>query len=348
VCDRLQASGRYGEFEVVVTDSRGSRRSVARCPSDFLTALLAESIVPKEPGATVLCDVRASRAVRDLVERAARHGRVDRVGHAFFKPRMRDSGAAFGDEVSGHYYFRDFSCADCGTIPALVVLELLSIERAKTSELLEPLRSRYFIAGEINSEVEDQEGKTEELVARYRTVTSAASTGSPSTTRTSTSMCGHRTPSHSCASTSNHASHASKWRRSGTRCWPDPGLSRQRRSPSLGLRDSLTASTAAMPLLARPRDHDHIACPGGNNSVVGITGRHQNRAERVRLVNSDLCDKPRVWREQLTGAHRELSRQPEAILVLAFDRAGHVIPARPALRGRRVGNVRDQQVYASV
>jgi phosphomannomutase len=134
---------------------------------DFLTALLAESILRKEPGATILYDVRASRAVRDVVERAGGDAEFNRVGHAFFKTRMRDTGAAFGGEVSGHYYFRDFYCADSGTIPALLILELLSVEGRKLSELLEPLRSRYFISGEINSEVDDQEDKMEELVRRY-------------------------------------------------------------------------------------------------------------------------------------------------------------------------------------
>jgi phosphomannomutase len=134
---------------------------------DFLTALLGESIVRKEPGALVLYDVRASRAVRDVVERAGGRAEVNRVGHAFFKTRMRDTGAAFGGEVSGHYYFRDFYCADSGTIPALLILELLSVEGKTLSELLEPLRSRYFISGEINSEVGDQEAKMEEIVERY-------------------------------------------------------------------------------------------------------------------------------------------------------------------------------------
>ena len=134
---------------------------------DFLTALLAESILRKEPGATILYDVRASRAVRDVVERAGGSALVNRVGHAFFKTRMRDTGAAFGGEVSGHYYFRDFYCADSGTLPALLMLELLSTEGRRLSELLEPLRSQYFISGEINSEVEDQEGKINELAERY-------------------------------------------------------------------------------------------------------------------------------------------------------------------------------------
>jgi len=135
---------------------------------DFLTALLAESILRKEPGAAILYDVRASRAVRDTVEAAGGTACVNRVGHAFFKTRMRQLGAAFGGEVSGHYYFHDFYCADSGTIPALLILELLSVEGKSLSELLEPLRSRYFISGEINSEVEDQEGKMKELEERYR------------------------------------------------------------------------------------------------------------------------------------------------------------------------------------
>ncbi len=134
---------------------------------DFLTALLARSILAKEPGATVLYDVRASRAVRDVVEEGGGTAHVNRVGHAFFKTRMREMGAALGGEVSGHYYFRDFYCADSGTLPALLILELLSVEGKTLGELLAPLRERYFISGEINSEVEDQDGKMEEIAKRY-------------------------------------------------------------------------------------------------------------------------------------------------------------------------------------
>jgi phosphomannomutase len=134
---------------------------------DFLTALLAESILRKQPGATILYDVRASRAVKDVVERAGGSALVNRVGHAFFKTRMRETGAAFGGEVSGHYYFRDFYCADSGTLPALLILELLSVEGKRLSELLAPLRERYFISGEINTEVADQGAKMRELAERY-------------------------------------------------------------------------------------------------------------------------------------------------------------------------------------
>jgi phosphomannomutase len=134
---------------------------------DFLTALLAEALLAKEPGATVLYDVRASRAVRDVVEAAGGTALVNRVGHAFFKVRMRETGAAFGGEVSGHYYFREFYNADSGTLPALLILELLSQRGAKLSELVASLRSKYFISGEINSEVADQQAKLAEIEARH-------------------------------------------------------------------------------------------------------------------------------------------------------------------------------------
>jgi phosphomannomutase len=134
---------------------------------DFLTALLADSILRKEPGATILYDVRASRAVRDTVEAAGGTALVNRVGHAFFKTRMRDTGADFGGEVSGHYYFRQFYNADSGTLPALLVLELLSVEGKTMGELLKPYREKYFISGEINSEVDDQQAKMAEIEERY-------------------------------------------------------------------------------------------------------------------------------------------------------------------------------------
>jgi phosphomannomutase len=134
---------------------------------DFLTALLAESLLAKNPGEAILYDVRASRAVADTVEQASGTAHVNRVGHAFFKTRMRKEGSLFGGEVSGHYYFRDFYCADSGTIPALLVLELLSRTGKSMSQLLEPYRSRYFISGEINSEVSDQAGKMREIAERY-------------------------------------------------------------------------------------------------------------------------------------------------------------------------------------
>src|SRR3954453_4952018 len=140
---------------------------------DFLTAILAEHLLAK-PGnenADILYDARASRAVADTVSAAGGTAHINRVGHAFFKTRMRDEGAIFGGEVSGHYYFHDFYNADSGTIPALLILEKLSVEEMKLSELLEPYRSKYFISGEINSEVADGPAKMRELEERYADAT---------------------------------------------------------------------------------------------------------------------------------------------------------------------------------
>jgi phosphomannomutase len=136
---------------------------------DFLTALLAEHLLANQEGGpySILYDIRASRAVADTVTRAGGRAHANRVGHAFFKTRMRDEGAIFGGEVSGHYYFHDFYNADSGTIPALLVLEKLSVERKRMSELLEPYRSTYFISGEINTEVADVEARMAALEERY-------------------------------------------------------------------------------------------------------------------------------------------------------------------------------------
>jgi phosphomannomutase len=137
------------------------------CDGDFVCALLARAALAKNPGATILYDPRSSRAVPDVVAAAGGKSDLSRVGHAFFKVRMRETGAVFGGEVSGHYYFRDFYCADSGTIPALLMLELVSREGRPLSELMAEFRAKYFISGEINSEVSDQEGKMREIEERY-------------------------------------------------------------------------------------------------------------------------------------------------------------------------------------
>ena len=134
---------------------------------DFLTALLAQLVLEKEPGADILYDVRASRAVPDTVEAAGGQAHMNRVGHAFMKRAMKEIGGAFAGEVSGHYYFRQFYNADSGTIPALLVLELISKSGRQLSELVGELRSKYFISGEINSEVDDQAAKMEEIAAAH-------------------------------------------------------------------------------------------------------------------------------------------------------------------------------------
>jgi phosphomannomutase len=136
-------------------------------PGDFVTALLAESILEKHPGAKIIYDVRASWAVRDTIERAGGIALVNRVGHAFIKERMREEGAVFGGEVSGHYYFRDFYQADSGVIPFLLMVELLSKREKRLSELLQPYRERYFLTGELNTPVPDVAVKLQELKERF-------------------------------------------------------------------------------------------------------------------------------------------------------------------------------------
>ncbi len=122
---------------------------------DFITALLAEAFLRKTPGAKIVYDVRASLAVPHTVAAFDGTALINRVGHAFFKKRMREEDAVFGGEVTGHYYFRDNFFADNGLIPALLLLELMSVREASLSELLAPLRLQYFLSGEINSEMPD-------------------------------------------------------------------------------------------------------------------------------------------------------------------------------------------------
>jgi phosphomannomutase len=136
-------------------------------PGDFVTALLAESIAQRESGARILYDVRASWAVPETIERAGGVPLINRVGHAFFKHRMREEGAVFGGEVSGHYYFRDFSQADSGVVPFLLMLELVSRREQKLSEILRPYNERYFITGELNTPVADVPLKLQELKERF-------------------------------------------------------------------------------------------------------------------------------------------------------------------------------------
>jgi phosphomannomutase len=136
-------------------------------PGDFVTALFAESVLEKEPGAKLIYDVRASRAVPDTIERDGGVALMNRVGHAFIKARMRKDDASFAGEVSGHYYFRDFSQADSGVVPFLLMLELISKRDRPLSEILAPLRERYFITGEINTPVPDVALKLQELKERY-------------------------------------------------------------------------------------------------------------------------------------------------------------------------------------
>ena len=137
---------------------------------DFITALLAQSFLRKEAGAKIVYDVRASYAVKDVVAKCGGIALMNRVGHAFFKTRMRAERATFGGEVTGHYYFRNNFFADNGFIPALLILELMSLKNQTLSELLQPLREKYFVSGEVNTQMPTMDAandKIEALAKRY-------------------------------------------------------------------------------------------------------------------------------------------------------------------------------------
>jgi phosphomannomutase len=137
---------------------------------DFVTALLAEAFLLKHPGATILYDLRASHAVRDTVARYDSTALMNRVGHAFFKRRMRETNGIFGGEVTGHYYFRDNFYADNGFIPAMLILELMSKKGKSLHDLLKPLASKYFISGEINTKLKSMAevpSKLDAIAAQY-------------------------------------------------------------------------------------------------------------------------------------------------------------------------------------
>jgi phosphomannomutase len=136
-------------------------------PGDFMTALMAEYTLRKQPNEKIVYDVRASWVVPDRVRAAGGTPLVERVGHAFIKRRMADENVVFAGEVTGHYYFRDFHFGDSGMIPSLLILEMLSTTGKRLSELLAPIENHYFVSGEINSTVPDAQAKMDGLAARY-------------------------------------------------------------------------------------------------------------------------------------------------------------------------------------
>jgi len=138
---------------------------------DFVTALLAEAFLLKNPGATIIYDLRASHAVKDVAARYGGRALMNRVGHAFIKQRMRQEDGIFAGEVTGHYYFRDFYYADNGFIPAMLILELMSKKNMSLRDLLQPYREQYFISGEINTKLKSMDevpGRLAAIESRYQ------------------------------------------------------------------------------------------------------------------------------------------------------------------------------------
>ncbi|MHC4662342.1 MAG: phosphomannomutase/phosphoglucomutase [Planctomycetota bacterium] len=136
-------------------------------PSDLLTAVMAENLLPGHPGSAVVYDLRSSWVVSETIKE---HGGVplrERVGHAFMKRTLRKHDGFFGGELSGHYYFRDNYYADSGLLAMVTVLNILSRHDKPLSELVTPMK-KYSATGEINFEVEDKAGKMKELAETYK------------------------------------------------------------------------------------------------------------------------------------------------------------------------------------
>jgi phosphomannomutase len=134
---------------------------------DMVTALVAESLLRKNPGATILYNLISSRSVPELIARDGGKPIRTRVGHSFIKALMREQNAIFGGEHSGHFYFRDNWYADSGLIAFLIVLELVSESGKPVSELVAAIDKR-FRSGEINSTVADQQAKITQIEQHYR------------------------------------------------------------------------------------------------------------------------------------------------------------------------------------
>src|SRR5579859_5682350 len=133
---------------------------------DMVTALVSKNLLRKHPGATILYNLICSRSTPETIKRAGGKAIRTRVGHSFIKAQMREENAIFGGEHSGHFYFRDNWYADSGLIAFLLILELISIENKPLSELIKPLDT-WVRSGEINTQVNDVQGKVKALEEHY-------------------------------------------------------------------------------------------------------------------------------------------------------------------------------------
>jgi phosphomannomutase len=147
----------------ILVDDKGN---IISC--DHLTALLASSFfIRQHVGTTIVYDLRSSKVTQEMIEAYGGKPKKSRVGHVFMKAALRESGGAFGGELSGHFYFKGNFYADSGAITLASVLTVLNKEGKPFSELMEPLRNKYSHSGEINFEVEDKQGVLQQLKDTY-------------------------------------------------------------------------------------------------------------------------------------------------------------------------------------
>lgn len=146
---------------VMFVDERGEL-----VPGDHVTALLAAELLQQAPGSTVIYDLRSSWVVRDEIERLGGKPLESRVGHSFIKQSMRDTGAVFAGELSGHFYFRDAFFTDNAELAMLTLLRILGSSGKPLSELMRPL-ARYHATGEVNFEVDDKDACLGRLITSF-------------------------------------------------------------------------------------------------------------------------------------------------------------------------------------
>jgi len=138
------------------------------CSADFILGLLAQPVLLTHPGAKIVYDVRCSDYVRDTVKKFGGTAHMGKVGHAYAKNFMREIGAEFGGEVSGHYYFKyKDAFFDSGNLTALLLLKVLSDRKEKLSQAMAETEN-YYISGEINSTVSDPDAVMKRIRERYK------------------------------------------------------------------------------------------------------------------------------------------------------------------------------------
>lgn len=156
----------------IAWDADGDRVFFATEKGDFIesyymNALFIAEILEKNHGGKIIYDPRYTWALIDMAKDHGGEAVIERVGHSFIKARMKKENALFCGESSGHTYFKDFWYADCGIIPPLMVMEMLSKKGKKLSELVEPLFKKYFISGEINTTVTNAKTVLEKIKEKY-------------------------------------------------------------------------------------------------------------------------------------------------------------------------------------
>ena len=133
----------------------------------YIVGLLAKSILKNHPGENIVHDPRLVWNTLDIVKKAGGTAVVSKSGHAYIKEKMREVNAIYGGEMSAHHYFRDNAYSDSGMIPFLLVLQLMSEEKKKISELVDEMIAAYPCSGEINSTTEDPAAKIKEIEKKY-------------------------------------------------------------------------------------------------------------------------------------------------------------------------------------